>query len=464
MDVVVGGTLPALLLAIYHAKAHKDRQVLLIESSTDLGGTNGSMRLKSGELFDHGMRLYYECGIPDLDTIITEALPQNHLNIYADNNKDPAACYFNGKLQNYSPCIDMRFLAEEEKFTAIGQLCSQNLSSNIESFVSAEQYLLNRFGQIICEKGFFPILEGLYKIPVASMHVEASIVHFGMTPRVILFDDEKTLELIKCDFLRSRLAYPNQENLPSPYSKRKGKAIYPKNMGMQNLISALEDYFIKCGGEVLKNTLIQDILIEKANLKHLSIKKMDTGICEVIDVDFVFWGAPLYLLARHLNIITEPLEQAKVKPYLYHFIIDEMPSLRNNYYLFNFHSDYQIFRVANYSAYCPKSYEDGRFKITVEYWSLHDEINITNVWNELINIGVVSEQAKVIDVEAVSQGKGFPHPTIGNFRIIQDMRDRVSGFDIKNLISFGQGAEELTFYVPQILTKAFGHYKKCFKI
>ena len=56
-------------------------------------------------------------------------------------------------------------------------------------------------------------------------------------------------------------------------------------------------------------------------------------------------------------------------------IFDKKLNLDGLYYLFNFDPTYKIFRIVNYSGYCPGSSEDGLFRTTVEYWSDKDSVD-----------------------------------------------------------------------------------------
>ena len=64
---------------------------------------------------DYGMRVYYECNIKQLDSIVAQSLPHEDLIFLEDNKKDPAACFFQGKIQSNSPCLDLRGLPTQAK-------------------------------------------------------------------------------------------------------------------------------------------------------------------------------------------------------------------------------------------------------------------------------------------------------------------------------------------------------------
>ena len=158
-DVFLGSGLPSLIMALYMAKNYPEKDIVIIEKEEKLGGTNGSVSYDKGEVFDYGMKVYYECGSEQLDSIVENALPKKDIFIYSDNEKDRAGCYFNGKIQKNSTCLDLRYLESEERVQALGEILTSNLYINKLEYNSCENYLLEKFGKTICQKGFFPILE-----------------------------------------------------------------------------------------------------------------------------------------------------------------------------------------------------------------------------------------------------------------------------------------------------------------
>ena len=56
-----------------------------------MGGTNASMSYPNGEIFDYGMKVYYECGIEQIDSLVEQALPAEDFFVYSDNAKDRLA-------------------------------------------------------------------------------------------------------------------------------------------------------------------------------------------------------------------------------------------------------------------------------------------------------------------------------------------------------------------------------------
>ena len=75
-DVFVGSSLSSMILASHHKSKNPHSDVVILDSLPKVGGGNGSYLAKNGELFDYGMRVYYECNIEELDSIVAKSLPK----------------------------------------------------------------------------------------------------------------------------------------------------------------------------------------------------------------------------------------------------------------------------------------------------------------------------------------------------------------------------------------------------
>ena len=104
------------------------------------------------------------------------------------------------------------------------------------------------------------------------MTVDASTAHFGFNERIILFDEDETLELMEDPHFRSRIAFPNQKRLPSPYSNRLSRGVYPAQIGMQRILDGLRDNFLRLGGRFILNANIDHIEHKSGVVDHLSTR------------------------------------------------------------------------------------------------------------------------------------------------------------------------------------------------
>ena len=458
-DLFVGGSLSSLILATHHKITNPENEVIIIEGGSRVGGDNGSYLAKNGEFFDYGMRVYYECNIKELDDIVVRSLPAKDIIFLKDNKKDPAACYFKGNLQSNSPCLDLRALSCNEKNLIMGQINNSRKNITKSDYKNCAEYLIDKLGKIISEKYLFPILENFYDRKAEELTVDATTAHFGLNERVILFEENKTLQLMQDEHLRMRLAFPNQENLPHPYSQRSARGIYPTRLGMQHIIDGLKENFLALGGKIIFNANIQSVHHNNGSISMLNYIDKNSGNIHSIKLQALFWGAPLQLLAKFLGYTSEyELERGK-RAHLVHMIVNKKLNLGELYYLFNFDSSYEIFRVANYSAYCPNSSSDGLYRATVEYWSNSESIDIQKVNDELLRMAIIDEQHKIIFQE-LAAGPAFPLQSVKNEECMDDIRKYVHSLALRNVLAFGQSAKKHTFYTPDILRAAFEDYDR----
>lgn len=458
-DVFVGSGISSLILAIYHMK-NTQRSVTILESQAFAGGANSSYQAVNGEKFDFGMRIYYETGIKDLDDIVIDSISENKLIFLEDNKKDPAACFFLNRIQTNSPCLDLRFLSDNKKKTILRDISTKKKVTEKDAFENCGDYLKSRFGNIVCEEFLFPILENFYLKSVYELTPEASTAHFGQNERVILFDEKKTLELMKDEYVRMRLAYPNQKSLPPPFSNRSGRGLYPKTLGMQNIIKGLVDSFLKLGGQIIFNAEPKEIIFSDSYVSGIYFHDKKLNERRFLKARNLFWSGPITSLASILGHDTDKAFEAGKKAYLAHIIVNKNLNIDDLYYLFNFDPNFDIFRITNYNAYCPLPSSSKGYKATIEYWSENSNLTFDNIYNELLEMGVLDFRHKLIYGELAPRGFLFPTKSVGNEALLNKMRDFIGGKKICNLLLFGQGSKKNTFYTTQILQSAFRDYNR----
>ena len=459
-DVFLGSGLPSLIMALYMAKNYPEKDVLIIEREEKLGGTNGSISYDNGEVFDYGMKVYYECGIEQLDSIVENSLPKNDIFIYSDNEKDRAGCYFNGKIQKNSTCLDLRYLESEERVQALGEILTSNLYIDKLEYNSCENYLLDKFGKTICQTSFFPILERLHKKPISELDIDASSLHFGSEERVILFDEDITKDLMKSDILRKRLAYPEQENLPKEYSKRLGRAIYPKKMGIKHLVKGLKTQLLNAGVEIAVKSQLDSINYIDNKINSITSTNLVNNTTTEYAIENLYWNSALPILANKLGYSNKLNFDIADKTYLAHFVFNKQTNIDHLYHIFNYDEKFTSFRIVNYNGYCPTSSLDQKFRVTVEFWPHKREMEVNDIFQELVTMKVIDEDAKVLFGTKEILSNDFPLPTIMNKESIRKLRDFISKKKISNLVLFGQTVEDNVFFIPDIMKHAFKVFNK----
>ena len=95
-DLFIGSSLSSLILACHHKSVNPDNDVVILDSLPKVGGGNGSYFAKNGELFDYGMRVYYD-DIKQLDSIVAQSLPHEDLIFLEDNKKTQPLASFRAR-------------------------------------------------------------------------------------------------------------------------------------------------------------------------------------------------------------------------------------------------------------------------------------------------------------------------------------------------------------------------------
>ena len=141
-DVFVGSSLSSMILASHHKSKNPHSDVVILDGLPKVGGGNGSYLAKNGELFDYGMRVYYECNIEELDSIVAKSLPKKDLLFLENNKKDPAACFFQGKIQMNSPCLDLRSLSAPVRKLVMKQISEAKRNIDKKNYKNCSDYLI----------------------------------------------------------------------------------------------------------------------------------------------------------------------------------------------------------------------------------------------------------------------------------------------------------------------------------
>ena len=340
------------------------------------------------------------------------------------------------------------------------QIVEAKRNINKESYNNCSDYLIDRLGQTAARNYFFPILEHYYLRKTEDLTVDASTAHFGLNERIILFDEVETLELMKDPHFRSRLAFPNQKRLPSPYAKRVSRGIYPAKIGMQRILDGLKDNFLRLGGRFILNAKIEDLEHNSGNVDRLTYTDKNTNKKCTISIQRLFWGAPNRLLANLLGYRSEYILERGKSAHLAHVIFDKAINIGDLYYLFNFDPTYDVFRVVNYSAHCPQISLDGGFRATIEYWSNSDCVNFEKIKTELLDMKIIDETHQVMFQELSPKGPAFPLQSVKNEEHLEEVRDYVNSKALKNVMTFGLSSKKHAFYTSDILAGAFAEYNE----
>jgi hypothetical protein len=128
------------------------------------------------------------------------------------------------------------------------------------------------------------------------------------------------------------------------------------------------------------------------------------------------------------------------------------------YYFYNFDVSSEIFRVTNFTAYCPNATKDGRYPICVEYWSkdvlTEDQMKAKTV-NDLIAMKVIENSSQILYAEVSNLPILFPTPSVEAVDSINEARNVLDKKSIENLVLTGSLSSKNVFFLHEVLKNGY---------
>ncbi len=461
--VIAGGGLSALMMArmirLYRDPAAR---IIIVEKEDSVGGQYGSYDYGEYGYFDIGMHIYYESCIPEIDDLFTGLLPEEEWHILEGNHKYIQGLFYNGRLQEDTPCVDLRNLPEEQwkRYTADLMLAiRREKDTALPEHPSAYDVLQRHFGKILADEIFVPVLDKLYLEHPSGLDELATL--FTPLTRVALYEADQMLDLMKSEQVRSRIAYPDQLSLP-PYRTNPYRGFYPKQFGMFRVMEKLKQVIEAEGTSVLTSSSISDLALDGERLKSVVIRGKDGNETRV-PVQELYWAAGLPSLAKALDLEMSDLvyDKKQTEAMYINLLFDKMPEMGKLYYFFCFDKGYRSFRVTQYSNYCPGAAGQRGYPLCVEWWaqpgdSPAEEDILRLVLDELRSFTVInnSHTLKFAKVEKL-KGFGFPLPSVRNISNMKTIGDRIRERGISNIIPTGVLSGKNVFFIKEVLIDTY---------
>jgi len=460
--IIAGAGLTGLMAALMLSKKKPKKKIIIFDKSSSLGGKNQSIIYPNNEIFDFGMHLIYESCNSNVDNLYKEILDEDEWHIYEKNEKDIAGLFFQGKLQEYSHYVDLRSFDETEKknFTK-SFFFNLNKTENLIA-KNALDYLNNQFGEYIVSKIHVPILKRMYGKELKDLDTFA--IKATALERIILFDANIMIDLMKSSKIRSRLAFPDQLNLP-PIRENSQKALYPKKFGMNNFVKRLIKLLENYGVEFFTETHLNNVIIEHGKIKEISFKNKN----KAFKVKKLLWSVGWPSLAKELNVDISDLSFEKGPETFFLFLKFDRPlDMGRLYYFYCYDENFLSFRVTNYANYCPDAVKNGQYPLCVEIWpgkinrsknDIAEKECLEIVFNELKKFKIINDDHNLTFSKMETNVGQFPMPSTLNKCLIKEINIRISRLKIDNLINLGVMANDGLFFIPDIMNDTYEKLK-----
>jgi protoporphyrinogen oxidase len=453
-NVVVGAGLNGLVLARV-MQQRSTLPVVLLDSAPGTGGLFQSWSYPGYGTYDHGVHIFQDTGVEEIETIIRSTLRDDDWQDLRGFKREIAGLFFNGRLQTNTAFLDLRH--HKDRHALFGGMleCLNQSSPTDPAELSFNKIIAKKFGTPILRDVIGPIVEGIYGRPVDELQKLAAT----LTPfhRVVFFDEENMPDLMLSESIRALLGFPEQKKLPLQYSSGLG-SYYPKKFGLQKVIDNLTSAILAAGGEIKLNAKISKI--EPASHRVDTITFEENGKLHRLDnIEHCMWTAALPSLFFALGgNETCPIENdPPPQTWILNLACTQRPSMADLYFFYSYLENGNALRISNPLNYSESFGHPGEkhFPLCVEaVFPADNKMSSTEMMNKLINelvqMGVVSKDAVVFsDLKRLPVG--FPMPTLKNARGIAKMREFITARNCKNIVPVGIQAEPDLFYYRDIL-------------
>ena len=458
--VVIGGGISGLVAAC--VLAGQGERVTLMESERQLGGLLRKLDYGEHGVFDCGMHNMYDTGIADLDDFLFGLLPADQWQLLEGEKRDLAGVYVDGRLQSNSPYIDLRSQSEDARREQFGDLMLSVAQAEPGASLSAGAFARQHFGAAIARHAIQPAMQKLFRCDPDELDPFAS----RLTPltRVVMFDEETQLDLMQSDKLRSRLAFPQQRDLPLKWSANR-RSYYPRRYGIYRVIDALSKRLANSGGRILCNAKLTSLESSGGHIASVGYS-IDGTIGHIPDVQHLVWTVSMPALAPMLGITLSGAQPDKpLRTVVTNLLLRSPARMGDLYYFYCYDAAFDCFRVTDYTAYCDGAVREGGRALCHEMLVDDPALATPQVLEqravaELLGMGVIADRDEVAFARTEILAGGFPMPTLNNSAILGRLRDQIRALGLGNLLLSGIMAEPGLFFQRDVLAHVYGLVKK----
>ena len=140
-------------------------------------------------------------------------------------------------------------------------------------------------------------------------------------------------------------------------------------------------------------------------------------------------------------------------------LLNRKPLMKDLYYLYNYELNSKIFRITDFSNYCPNAKRSKLWPISIELLYDKDMPDDNNIIKDTIKeliFNRVIDSIDNIEFKVVEKLKtGSPMPTINNFENIKNIRDSIKNLEIHNLHLLGILSEDNIFFQRDVINSTW---------
>jgi len=456
MYIITGSGISSLFLAeLLMRKIHNGKEIILVESSDQIGGLFGTLRHDEYTIFDIGMHTVQFTGNSEIDEIIEAIYSKNDWYRYKAPLHDVSGTIIGTQIFENSPYFDLDYFDKEVKnklsIELKEHLGKKRVKNVLESnkFTNATSFLVNQFSKALADSTYIDALHQRYRTTPESLDPIAT----KLTPmnRLVVRDLFSEREILENDDIRSTIAWPNQRNLPSNLSSNLD-VIYPRNSGIHLLIDKMQKKLVEQGVKILKNSKIVKIETKNKRAKVVSVQQKSKT--ELFEVDNLFWTGNVSNLIGLLDdhkpnyVPDNPLQTVIAT------IKTDSHSIRKSdcLYYFSYLNKNGLYRLNNYLAYHEQFKHKNLGLLSMEYL-IPKEINLTRqqIISDLTDIQFVDGVMDPGQIEIHHLPFGHPYPSSNNISIESNLLDKFTALSISNIKIFGSSLSQNRFFQRDIL-------------
>ncbi len=441
--VVVGGGIAGLYAAAILKLNDRRNSVTILENSNSLGGLLKELRF--GEInFDTGVHTFYETGIDEIDTLLYSIVPKGGWNDLIGTKRDIGGAFFADKLHSGNSYFGFDHLGLQRQHEIKIEFLDLIEKRIPEDKSSAQSSLITRFGSTAAKH-----LSGIVEKFSGKSSADVHSIALDIIPlkRVNLFGNLVSNFEFSSELLRSRLAFPDQRDLPTNLIPQR-KAFYPSSYSTQLYIDAFIALLENIGVEIVLNSSIETI--SESNLL------ISSGANYFFDE--LIWTPNPILLSRFFkdttgDIPNRPSQKTAIVSYLLH----ERPNMKDLYYAYSFNENHISHRFSSPVNFCENSRVGDLYRFTNEM-VFHEDMSLQQLEDrstrELVEMNIIDPSRIALCRASVIPG-GYPDISLSSVGTATSKINQLKSNLAENFHLTGILSDEKTFFQNDVLLKTF---------